>query len=221
MSGFFGMVRQDGKPVEERLLQRISDELTFSWKCLAPSQCRRLLHMDAHRARASGSTATGHVEEQIFSLGRSSFRRSPAASTTASTGEFLWPAGIDQRGLALTCMGEMGSAALEHVMAISLSHCGMPTNKTSGAPGTLSDRGLSITHTSDKSSASAIRSEFCAWCRKSPGNWMNRFLGDFLIEGWNVDPSRSLSGYPQASGRLSGEFFESHLECSMFLEASD
>ena len=29
MSGFFGMVRQDGKPVEERLLQRIADELTF------------------------------------------------------------------------------------------------------------------------------------------------------------------------------------------------
>jgi hypothetical protein len=67
MSGFFGMVRQDGKPVEERLLQRIADELAFSWtgrkQWLAPSQCRRFLHMDAHRARASGSTATGHVGE--------------------------------------------------------------------------------------------------------------------------------------------------------------
>jgi hypothetical protein len=29
MSSFFGMVRQQGKPVEERLLQRIADEFTF------------------------------------------------------------------------------------------------------------------------------------------------------------------------------------------------
>jgi hypothetical protein len=29
MSSFFGMVRQEGKPVEERLSQRIADEFTF------------------------------------------------------------------------------------------------------------------------------------------------------------------------------------------------
>ena len=29
MSGFFGMIRHDGKPVEERLLQRIANELAF------------------------------------------------------------------------------------------------------------------------------------------------------------------------------------------------
>jgi asparagine synthetase B (glutamine-hydrolysing) len=29
MSSFFGMARQDGKPVGERLLQRMADEFTF------------------------------------------------------------------------------------------------------------------------------------------------------------------------------------------------
>jgi hypothetical protein len=152
----------------------------------------RLLHMDAHRARASGGTATGHVGEQIFSLGRSSFRRSPAASTKASTGEFPWPAGIDQKGLALTCTGEMGPG---HPGACDwrflFRTVGCQRTKPVVRQGLCRIAAFYYAH---------VGQVFCfsntlrilRLVQEVSRELDESFLGDFLIKGWNVDPSRTV-----------------------------
>lgn len=196
MSGFFGMVRQDGKAVEEPLLQKIADELTLRgpdgtslWRQANVGGCYTWMRTGPAPQAEHQPVILGN---RFFLWGDLRLDARQQLQQQLSLQNFPDAPALTSEHLLLHAWAKWGLDALEHIIGdFSFALWDAHEQILWCARDFVGSRPFYYAHVGDVFCFSNTLRIF----RLVPevSRELNEsFLGDFLIEGWNVDPTRTV-----------------------------
>jgi len=194
MSGFFGMIREDGSSVDERLLERIAEELrvrgpdgTQIWTEEGKGCCFTLLRTEPGRQTERQPV---FLDGKNWLLGdvRLDARKELLAVLEAD-GEGATGEEHSSETLLLRAWEKWGEASLPRMMGDFRSLSGTRGKMHCGARGISLGLGLSIARMSAVHFVSATRCKLSYRCRKFPANSTNYFWAIFCCKAIAAIPS--------------------------------
>ena len=196
MSGFFGMVRRDGKPIETRFLEEIAEQMSFRgpdgrsvWVCGNVGGCFTLMVTGPAKQAAEQPVSWGNrfwLWGDLRLDGRGELQEQLGGGPDAQNAD------LTSEELLLWAWAKWGAACLERVIGdFSFALWDGQEQTLWCARDFMGPRPFYYSHTSG------------LFCFSNTLNILRRmpelsreldeiFLGDFLVEGWQFDPWRTV-----------------------------
>jgi asparagine synthase (glutamine-hydrolysing) len=196
MSGFFGMMREDGRPVEERFLERIAEQLNFRgpdgrsvWAKANVGGCFTLMRTGPMNQASQQPVVW---EDKFYLWGDLRLDGRPELLRQIAGNEHAEDVGATSEDLLLRAWAKWGEGCLERVIGdFSLALWDARERTLWCARDFVGARPFYYAHT---------RGVFCfsntlTILRSIPeisGELDEMFVGDFLLDGWNNEPARTV-----------------------------